>query len=294
MASTATARGGTLGAWIQASRPLAQANLAGPLLLGQALAYRITGRFDLRVLALVAVWGVLDQLFILWANDVADREHDGAERTLFSGGSGVLVEGKLTPGALRRGALAAYGLLGGLSFALALGRSAWLVPLWLAAGALVHAYSYPPLRLSYRGYGEHLQALGVGVVLPLVGYAAQAGELGSLPKGFLVATYLLGWAGNVATALPDHAADARAKKRTWPVRFSPGPAGRYGLLLTALACGVVVLATGRPAFGLGLAPLVPAAFLDTGTRRGALTYVVLQGLAAQGLVLAWAAWLAFG
>ncbi|MEO0322053.1 MAG: prenyltransferase [Myxococcota bacterium] len=292
MASPTRSGGGTLGAWLQASRPLAQANLAGPLLLGQALAYRITGRFDLRVLVLVALWGVLDQLFILWANDVADRAHDGAERTLFSGGSGVLVEGKLSPDALRRGALAAYGLLGGLSFALALGRSAWLVPLWLAAGALVHGYSYPPLRLSYRGHGEHLQALGVGVVLPLVGYAAQAGELASLPKGFLLATYLLGWAGNVATALPDHAADVRADKRTWPVRFGSQPAGRYGLVLTALAAGVVVLATGVPAFALALVPLLPAALLDPAERRHALAYVVLQGLATQALVLGWAGWLA--
>ncbi|MEM1418201.1 MAG: prenyltransferase [Myxococcota bacterium] len=288
--SDAAPRGG-LGAWIQASRPLAQANLAGGLLLGQALAYRLTGRFALSVLLLVALWGLLDQVFILWANDVADADHDGHERTPFSGGSGVLVEGKLPVEALRHGAVGAYALLGALSFGLALERSFWLVPLWVAAGALVHAYSYPPFRLSYRGHGEHLQALGVGVVLPLVGFAAQAEGLGAFPWLVLVPTYLLGWAGNVATALPDHEVDRRAEKRTWPVRFGPTRAARYGLGLTALAVLATALLSREPLFLAAALPLAPAALLDPARRAHAIAYVLFQGIATQGLILGAALWL---
>ena len=122
----------TLRHWVQAARPLAQANLAAPLLLGQAFAYYATGRFDFRVLLALALWGVLDQLFIVFANDVADREHDegGEAKTLFSGGSGVLPEGKLTASALLRGAFAAYALLGVLSLVLAAWRTPWAIAFW--------------------------------------------------------------------------------------------------------------------------------------------------------------------
>ena len=129
----------TLRHWVQAARPLAQANLAAPLLLGQAFAYYATGRFDFRVLLALALWGVLDQLFIVFANDVADREHDegGEAKTLFSGGSGVLPEGKLTASALLRGAFAAYALLGVLSLVLAAWRTPWAIAFWGAAGGLL-------------------------------------------------------------------------------------------------------------------------------------------------------------
>lgn len=280
--------------WLQAARPLAQANLAAPLLLGQALAYRVTGRFDVRVLAAVALWGVLDQLFIVFANDYADRDHDegGAAKTPFSGGSGVLPEGKLRPAQLRVAAGVAYLLLGAVSVALAWWRSPWLVGAWLAAGLLLWAYSFPPLRRSYRGGGETLQALGVGGVLPLVGYAAQAGELRGFPWPALLATATLAYAGNVTTALPDHAADARADKRTWAVRFGVPRAawGATGLTVVAIALALLTTPAIRPRGALALAALALLPNLGHTPRRRpeVLRFVFFQGLATQALLLAWA------
>ncbi|MDH5493566.1 MAG: prenyltransferase, partial [Myxococcales bacterium] len=97
----------SLGAWWQASRPLAQANLALPLLLGQALAVGAGARFDPWLALLVHAFGLALHLFIVFSNDYADRDIDVAgTRTLVSGGSGVLVEGKLRPRALARAARA--------------------------------------------------------------------------------------------------------------------------------------------------------------------------------------------
>ncbi len=224
--------------WMQAARPLAQGNIAIPLLFGQALAHFERGLFDARWCAAALAWGLVDQLLIVFANDYADREHDGAERTLFSGGSGVLPDGKIEPHAMRAAAgIAALGLFGlSLAFSL-LGRPLSLAA-WLAAVALIWAYSFAPLRLSYRGNGEVLQALGVGWTLPSLGYYLQAGELSTFPLWALAPLFLLGFAGNVTTALPDLEADRRAAKRTWALRFGPRAARLGSVLLIALAAAL--------------------------------------------------------
>ncbi|MEM9073951.1 MAG: prenyltransferase [Myxococcota bacterium] len=279
--------------WIQAARPLAQANLAAPLLFGQALAYACTGHFRLEVLACVALWGVFDQLFIVFANDYADRDDDvgGDSKTLFSGGSGVLPEGKITPQALRRAAVMAYAVLGILSVFLSVWRSVWILAAWVAAGVLLWAYSFPPLRRSYRGGGEWLQALGVGGVLPLLGFAAQAGGLSSFPWAVLAATLMLGFAGNVSTALPDYAADRRARKRTWAVRFGV-PRAAWGAL--GLTVSAIYLAIAFHPFGpngmlaLAVLPLLPALRKTPRGRSSVVRFVFLQGAASQSLLLLWA------
>jgi len=278
-------------AWVRASRPLAQANLAMPLLLGQALAYQVTGRFGWEVLVGVALFGVLDQLFILYLNDYADREADSDARTPFSGGSGVLVDGALKPEDLRRAGLGAYLMLGGISAWLAWLGSGWVLLLYLAAGALLWLYSFPPARLSYRGHGEVLQGLGVGVVLPLVGYAAQAAELGSFPWPVLGATFLLGFAGNVATALPDRDVDRGAKKRTWPVRFGLAKAawGCAGLTVAAiwLVMAVAPQVPERGWIALSALPILALTRVQLRRRRQVIAFVFAQGLSTQ---LTWIGW----
>ena len=175
--------------WLQASRLPSQSYIALPLLLGQVVAARMQGRaLDLGTLVGVQLFGLLDQLFIVYANDWADQETDRRNRTptLFSGGSRVLVEGRLPARALGLAALVCAGALLALSVGLAVARGApLLVPLAVAALALLWAYSYPPLRLSYRGGGELLQMVGVAGVLPLYGYVAQGGALGSFPWALL-------------------------------------------------------------------------------------------------------------
>lgn len=288
--------------WLQAFRPLAHANLAPPLLYGQALAYGATGCFDGSALAAVALWGVLDHGAIVFANDYADREHDRAEaRTAFSGGSGVLVEGKLTAAALRRAALGAFALLGVLSAWMAWAYHPVLLGLWLAAGVTLWLYSFGP-RLSYHGGGEWLQALGVGGILPLVGFVAQARSLRALPLAALAPSLLLGLAGNIATALPDLRVDTIAAKRTWPVRVGAERAARGCVLISgvAIAAGAAV-APGLPALYPALLPLAGALGLssdlgrdDARARRRTLGFVLLQGAATQlyYLVAAGALWTA--
>ncbi|TFH28032.1 MAG: prenyltransferase, partial [Myxococcales bacterium] len=228
--------------WIQASRPLAHVNIAVPLVLGQVAAWHVTGHFDVRWFVAALAWGVLDHLFVIFANDFADRGADSGRRTLLSGGSGVIPEGKLTPRQVARAAAAAAVLLMLYSCVLALAGRAWTPLYGIAALLLMWLYSFAPARLSYRGGGELLQGIGMGVGLPSLGYYLQLE--GPLAPGWLIApAALLGVCGNVLTALPDVDDDTRAHKRTWPVRHGMQPARRFASAGIAFAAFGVFLWT---------------------------------------------------
>lgn len=220
--------------------PLAHVNIGVPLVYGQALAYATTGAFSWKWAFFAHIFGVLDHLAIVYANDLADEEGDrrNPHPTPFSGGSRVIPEGLLSRHDLRRAAGAASGALLVLSFALstAYGREPLLV-LGVAALLLLWLYSFPPARLSYRGHGEWLQGIGMGVVLPAVGFSMQTGTIAALPWFALIPTVLLSVAGHIGTALPDREADLLVSKRTVPVRY--GEAGArwiaLGLVLFARA-----------------------------------------------------------
>ncbi len=209
-----------LRAWLKASRPPSQTYLFFPLLLGQALAQARGAKLSAVDFVLVHVFGLLDQLYIVYANDVADRETDRENQTptAFSGGSRVLVDGDLQPKQLARAAWIAAVLCLALGGFWALGRDRpWALALVAIAVVLLWMYSFGPVRLSYRGGGELLQTLGVGAVLPLLGYYVQAGELGGFPWAVLavLAPTHLGCA--MATALPDEPSDRAHAKRTMAV-----------------------------------------------------------------------------
>lgn len=246
--------------WIQATRPLAHINIAIPILLGQVAAWHVTDRFDWRWFAGALLWGVFYHLFVVFANDVADQQADSGRRTLLSGGSGVIPERKLTPRELARaGQVMAISLLL-YSCALALLGRTWTPLYALVALLLMWLYSFRPVRLSYRGGGELLQGVGVGIGLPSLGYYLQTE--GVIAPGWVIwPTTLLGVCSNVLTSLPDMQDDARANKRTWPVRYGMSSARRFastGIAFAAFAVFFWTPSVSIPArAGVAMAPLIP-------------------------------------
>lgn len=238
---------GTIRAWLQASRPPAIVNLIFPLLLGQALAHEQTGRWSWPVFAALAFYAWFDQLYIVFWNDYADAGADRHNRdfNLFSGGSRVLPEGRLSSRDLLRAGWTALGLVLviGIYLTLAFQRTLAL-PLMVAGLALLWAYSMPPLRLNYRGGGELLQSTGCALLLPLLGYDAQAGTLAGFPGEALLPFFVYHLISAVATAIPDHAADRRAGKRTLAVQLGIRPVARgsIALGLAGAAAGFILLA----------------------------------------------------
>ncbi len=287
-------------AWFQAARPLAQVNLIVPLCFGQALAFAVTGQFSLGWMYAIGIFGTLSQLVIVFVNDFADRETDPLNTTFsrFSGGSRVLPEGRLTAAALRRAALIALAALMIFSGILVGAGRVFAPVLASAVIMLVWAYNHPPLRLAYRGQGEWVQAIGVGVVLPVTGYYLQAGSFEGLPSFALVPMVLLGYTGNILTALPDTPSDQASNKRSYSVRRGQWLARRHALELTAIAAAmgawvlptwpmwaVALLAAPSLAVAATAVPLLGSA--DAENHSECEAFVMRTAGAGHALVVSW-------
>ncbi len=204
-------------AWVKASRLPAQMFIFPSILLGQMLYYSQSGTFSsMRFLGLF-VFGLFIHFFIVYANDYADYETDQLNQTFtpFTGGSRVLIEGALTRQDLLKGTRVMLVLT-----VLITSYFAWLIgsmiPIVLGVFGifLLHAYSFGPIKLSYRGFGEVLQMLGVGVVLPLLGYTVQGGDISNLSWGIVLLLLPSQLAMAFGTSLPDQPSDALSNKHT--------------------------------------------------------------------------------
>lgn len=157
------------------------------------------------------------------------------DRSPFSGGRRVLVEGLLSRGATRAVGWIAYlgGIAAGLTIVLA--REPRVLWLGLAGVALAFFYHAPPLRLAYRGLGEIAVAVIYGPLIACGTYLVQRHAVSdevlfaSIPLGLLIAAFL--WINE----FPDYRADLAAGKRTWVVRLGRRKAARAfsGMILGA-------------------------------------------------------------
>jgi 1,4-dihydroxy-2-naphthoate octaprenyltransferase len=207
-------------AWLQSARLPSQLYLGLALAVGWSLAARAGQPAPLALLILLHAYGTAQQLFIVWANDVADLETDRANATAtpFSGGSRVLVAGSLSPLALTRAYRAAAVIAMALTVVMAVAFERPAAPLFGLAGlALLQAYSFAPLRLSYRGGGAWLQVAGLGLHLPLFALylcGAPFDATTLLPIAMLLPAQF-GCA--IATTLPDEPSDRASNKRSFTV-----------------------------------------------------------------------------
>jgi 1,4-dihydroxy-2-naphthoate octaprenyltransferase len=237
--------------WVQASRPLAQIGVAVPLIYGQALAYAVHGTFRWKLFLLVHLFGVFDCLLVVFGNDAVDWRADVKNRTFnrYSGGSRVVADALLTPFALAQASLISLLGLGTTSvyFVFREGH-AWMVVLAAISAHVFWVYGFPPFRLSYRGGGEILQGLGMGLVLPVVGFYGQANTLEGLRAANLVPAFFLAVACHLTVGLADTPSDAEAGKRTFSVRRGERSARSAGLVLIAVAALGTTLAV--PSAGL--------------------------------------------
>jgi 1,4-dihydroxy-2-naphthoate octaprenyltransferase len=248
-------------AWLQASRLPSQSYIFFPLLLGQALRYAQTGQFNWAVFLLLHLYGLLLQLFIVYANDRADIETDRLNTTftIFSGGSRTLVNGLITVRENHAAVLTVIVLNAAVGLALtALYQRGFALPFIAASLGLLWLYSFLPVRLSYRGGGELLQMLGVGVVLPVFGYYGQAGTLDSFPWHLLAFILPCQLACAMATALPDEPSDRASSKLTAAVLLGPVVVKRTIIFLNAASLIFFFLFSPAPLHYSTAALLLPA------------------------------------
>lgn len=215
-----------------------------PFLSGMAIAHREGAGVPLPLLfaGIAALFGVevgknaVNDLFDFRSG--ADQGVRQDERTPFSGGKRVLVDGLLT----QRQVLASA--VGGFAFALLFGtsiaasRDPRLLLLGAAGAAISIAYTAPPFALAYRGWGEAavFLAYGPGIVLGaewlFEGRISPAAIWASVSLGALIANVL------VVNEIPDERPDREAGKRTWVVRL--GRRRAFWLVASLFASGFAI------------------------------------------------------
>jgi 1,4-dihydroxy-2-naphthoate octaprenyltransferase len=234
-----------------------------PILIGLAIAAR-HGFFDPLTALLTLVGGSLIQIGLNVANDVFDTTQGADELnvtpTRYSGGSRVIQYGLLTLRQMQGLAAAAYA--GGIAVGLLLlVMTGSLVLLLIGVIGVVVSLGYtaPPLKLVYRGLGEVAVALGFGPLMLVGAYVVQSGGVvdlepvvASVPIGLLVAMILY------VNEIPDRRSDARADKRTLPVRF-----GRESIVRGFVLAVVAAYATTVAGVVLGVLPVTALAVLLT-------------------------------
>ncbi|MBN1621462.1 MAG: prenyltransferase [Endomicrobiales bacterium] len=168
-------------------------------------------------------------------------------RTPFSGGSGLVPEGKLPlKQALWVGVVTSFvALIIGIFFVIV---SGWkLIPLLVVAALCLVLYT--PVILKTR-WPEWSPGLGLGI-LPILGfYFVQTGEydwvvlIASIPSGILVHNLLL------LNEFPDVEADRKGGRKTTPVVHGMEAAGKFFRIMTVLVyiwiigCVLATLITG--------------------------------------------------
>lgn len=172
------------------------------------------------------------------------------QRTPFSGGSGILPAGAMSP----RAALV-YGLVTfaiavpiGVYFCITVGWQ--LLPLLVVGGLSVLIYTQYLTKMGH-GVGEAAAGLGLGTLPVLGAYFVQAGHyswpalIASIPSGILVCNLLF------LNEFPDAEADVTANRRTLPITMGKRAASRLyvGLTITVyvwIVGGVIARLVGWP------------------------------------------------
>jgi 1,4-dihydroxy-2-naphthoate octaprenyltransferase len=217
---------------------------AVPVLLGIAVA-ATHGAFTWWTALLTLVGASLAHLGINVTNDIFDTlsgaDDANTTPTQFSGGSRVAVYDLVTIPGLIWLALALFGGAAAIGLLLvAVTGSMTLLWIGIAGIAIGVAYTAPPLKLVYRGWGELAVAIGFGPIMLLGAYVVQTDTLAWEP-------FLLSWVSGILIALilyvneiPDRRSDAQAGKRTLPVRLSPSTVQAGYLVAAMTAFGVIV------------------------------------------------------
>jgi 1,4-dihydroxy-2-naphthoate octaprenyltransferase/chlorophyll synthase len=238
------------GRWVFAAKPASWPKLLVPALLGHAIGAAAAGRVDPVALGLGGAFTIGFLLYVVFLNDVGDERVDRIKREMFPTECSpkTIPDGILPASALARAGAAAGGLAG-----LAALAAEWLLGrpglTWGALASLLTfwAYTFPPVRLNYRGGGELLEGLGVGLVFPWWHAYLQGGSIAPVGSVLLPGLSLLCLASAVASGLADEVSDRQGGKSTCATRL--GNAGARALVEALVVVGAlawVVAAGVRP------------------------------------------------
>lgn len=207
----------SLDRWIYALKPDSWPKLLVPTFLGQILGATSTGALDTIGVVLGLAFTLTGLGFIVLLNDWGDRQVDTIKRNMFPDDSSP----KTIPDHLITArSVGVAGIVFGLA-SLGVAATTEVVmgrPRAFEAGAacmaVFAAYTLPPIRLNYRGGGELLEMLGVGIALPIYNAYLQAGSVAPEVWPWVVGFAFLSLGSGIGSGLSDEQSDRRGGKRT--------------------------------------------------------------------------------
>lgn len=218
-------------------------------LLGGALLYAlgaiIGGEVDVAPYLLGQGMVTSGQVTAHFVNEYGDIEFDRfiTRRTLFSGGSGVLASGRLSPGVALRAAQATTGLTLLLAGAV-ITISPTAATIGLVALAVSWSYSMPPVRLLDTGWGELVTSLTVAGLVPAVGATVNHGSITPQLLWLAAALAPIHLAMMLAFELPDLESDRASGKTVLAVRVGEMAARRLMATLYLIAVTITLAGVG--------------------------------------------------
>lgn len=234
-------------AFVRLTRPLFLLGGGVLNLLGLAVAAAQGYPLDVGRAVLGQVLVTSIQLLAHYGNEYFDFEVDrliGERRTWFSGGSGVLAAGELDRAVARQAMIASA-----LVAVITLGLASTQAPIMLVIGSIslagAYFYSAPPLKLMGSGWGELTTALLTGWLVPMTGYALQAGQIDVSLLPLCLPLVLAYMAMIIVFQFPDREADAVMGKRTLTVRLGLRRAAHLHNWLIALSLLTLALSSPR-------------------------------------------------
>jgi 1,4-dihydroxy-2-naphthoate octaprenyltransferase len=205
--------------WIRASRaPFLTASVIS-VILGAAVAWNLTGKFDLLKFILTAIGVIFIHLGTNLVNDYFDHKSNLDEinenHNMFSGGSRVIQDKELSPKAILSAGLFCFAMAAVIGFYLnAVTPGNVILYIGILGFFIGYFYTATPIKLGYTSLGEIITVVACG---PLIVYGtffvlAQSHAiqplLASIPVGILVGLILY------INEFQDHDADKKVSKKT--------------------------------------------------------------------------------
>ncbi len=217
-----------------------------PAILGAVIALAHGYAFNWLHFALVIVGVSFNHFALHLVDDVLDYRQavnlkKGDEKNYFTGGSGVLPEGLLSEKSILRAA----GFLFGITFIIGVyltwvcGWPILMLGLFGMASSLF--YTTPPIKYSYRGFGELGLLLNFGPVIVLGAYYVQTRTFTWEP---LIASLVLGlmmWSMILINEIPDYETDRQGGKWNLVARFGKKSGAFLYVIGLFLAYGILLL-----------------------------------------------------
>jgi 1,4-dihydroxy-2-naphthoate octaprenyltransferase len=209
--------------------------------LGTSVAWWYHDYFDLLYFLLALIGLLLAHISVNTLNDYFDYKSGidlEVRRTPFSGGSGILSAGLLSPASVGRLGLVCFLLAVPIGIYFVIVRGWLLLPILVAGALCVLLYT---THLTRWGLGEIACGLGLGI-LPILGaYFVQSGTytwqavIAAIPSGILLHNALL------LNEFPDAEADKKAGKKTFPIVMGGKKASLlYSMLIIAMYLWIAV------------------------------------------------------